>query len=49
MNENDKKSQSDFESKKLIKSNFEEVYQATPINEDTQCGYGLIKGEFLQK
>lgn len=50
MCETDKITQEDLQaSKNLIKSDFEEIFKATPINKDTQCGYGFIRGEFLQK
>ena len=51
MTENDKKLQEEIlpEINDLLHANFEEVFRKTPINKDTECGYGIFKGEFLQK
>jgi hypothetical protein len=33
---------------KMLEADFDEVYRNYPLNEDTQCGIGFIKGKCLQ-
>ena len=33
---------------KMLEDNFEEVYKNYPINDDTTCGFGFLRGSFLQ-
>lgn len=37
------------ELKGLLGRDFEEIYRETEVNEDTQCGYSIFSGWFLQK
>lgn len=33
---------------KMLESDFDEVYRNYPLNEDTQCGIGFVRGKCLQ-
>lgn len=33
---------------KLLESDFDEVYKQYPLSEDTRCGIGLFRGEWMQ-
>lgn len=34
---------------KMLEADFDEVFRQIPINDDTACGIGFIRGKFLQK
>jgi hypothetical protein len=33
---------------KMLEADFDEVYRQYPLNEDTECGIGFIRGKCLQ-
>lgn len=34
---------------KMLEEDFDDIYKNYPLTEDTTCGFGFIKGKFLQK
>lgn len=34
---------------KMLEDDFDEVYRDYPLNDDTTCGYGFLRGKILQK
>lgn len=34
---------------KILEDDFEEVYRNYPLNDDTSCGIGFLRGTWLQK
>lgn len=37
------------EVKRLLTTDYEEMYKTTPLTDDTSCGYGFLRNSFLQK
>lgn len=37
------------EYKRLLTTDYEDMYKNTPITDDTACGYGFLRNSFLQK
>lgn len=33
---------------KMLEADFDEVYRQYPLNEDTSCGFGFIRGKWMQ-
>lgn len=33
----------------LMEKDFDDIFNLTPLNEDTTCGLGFIRSSFLQK
>ena len=33
---------------KMLEADFDDVYRQYPLNDDTKCGYGLIRGKCMQ-
>lgn len=33
---------------KMLEADFDEVYRNYPLNEDTTCGFGFLRGKCLQ-
>lgn len=33
---------------KMLEADFDDVYRNYPLNEDTSCGFGFVKGKWLQ-
>lgn len=34
---------------KMLEDDFDEVYRNYPLNDDTSCGIGFLRGSLLQK
>lgn len=33
---------------KMLEADFDDVFRQYPLNDDTKCGYGFIRGKFMQ-
>lgn len=33
---------------KMLEADFDEVYRQYPLNDDTSCGFGFVRGKWLQ-